>query len=99
MDILCKTMGSDFKGFLGAILLESYSVHFGYLECSFPFRTCPSVSVERRHLPRFQSNDLFYMEQTNVIFVTIHQIYGSIVGLLVRLPTSFILRVVYADLM
>ena len=41
MDILCKTMGSDFKGFLGAILLESYSVHFGYLECSFPFRTRP----------------------------------------------------------
>ena len=27
MDLLCKTMGSDFKGFLGAILLESYSVH------------------------------------------------------------------------
>ena len=58
-----------------------------------------SVSVERRHLPRVQSNDLFYMEQTKVIFVTIHQIYGSIVGFLVRLPTSCILRVVYADFM
>ena len=59
MDILCKTMGSDFKGFLGATLRESGSVHFGYSEC------VPSIDL---HLPIIQSNDLSYMERTNVIF-------------------------------
>ena len=53
----------DFKGFLGAVLLESCSVHFGYTECvpfiglHFPPECVPSIGL---HLPRIQSNDLSY---------------------------------------
>ena len=58
-----QTMVLDFKGFLGAVLLESCSVHFGYTECvpfiglHFPPECVPSIGL---HFSCIQSNDFSY---------------------------------------
>ena len=112
-----QTMVLDFKGFLGAVLLESCSVHFGYTECvpfiglHFPPECVPSIGL---HLPRIQSNDLSYTVSVSHVSspticptwskqmsysVTFYHIYVFIVGFPAIIPTSSILRAVYADLL
>ena len=72
MDYFCQWMViyarhvSDFgfKGFLGVVLLASFSVYLGYKECvpvvglHFPSECVPSLIG--LHLPCIQSNDLSY---------------------------------------
>ena len=112
-----QTMVLDFKGFLGAVLLESCSVHFGYTECvsfiglHFPPECVPSIGL---HLPRIQSNDLSYTASVSHVSspticptwnkqmsysVTFYHTYVFIVGFPAIIPTSCILRAVYADLL
>ena len=86
-----------FKGFLGVVLLASCSVYFGYKECvpvvglHFPSECVPSL-----HWSPFA---MYSVERFVLHGLRMQSIQSNDLSYMEQIPTSCILRAVYADLL